>query len=78
MKPEFARAGFVPSEAITIAEGPLPAEFIYSMEPLLRKLGMPTLLKKGIINVLSDYKLCKAGKPLTPEQSKLLVNIHIF
>lgn len=42
---------------------------------MLRKLGMPVLLQKGVIRVLGDYKLCKAGKPITPEQSRLLVSI---
>lgn len=72
--PEFASAGFVPDETITIPEGPLDAEFIHSMEPMLRKLGMPVLLQKGIITVLSEYAICKAGKPITPEQSRLLVS----
>lgn len=70
---EFPTAGFVPAETITVPEGPLGPEFIHSMEPMLRKLGMPVLLQKGVIMVLSEYKLCKAGKPITPEQSRLLV-----
>ncbi|XKL69431.1 hypothetical protein PGB90_007200 [Kerria lacca] len=69
---EYASAGFTPSETITIPEGPLPAEFIHSMESQLRKLGMPVLLKNGVILVLNEYKICKAGKPITPEQSRLL------
>lgn len=71
---EFPSAGFIPEETITIPEGPLPEEFIHSMEPMLRKLGMPVLLQKGVIRVLSDFKICKAGKPITPEQSRLLVS----
>lgn len=75
---EFPSAGFVPSNTITIHEGPLPSEFIHSMEPMLRKLGMPVLLKKGVIVVLSDYKICRANKPITPEQSRLLVSILLL
>ncbi|XP_065205019.1 mRNA turnover protein 4 homolog [Planococcus citri] len=69
---EYAMAGFVPSETITVPEGPLPPEYIHSMEPMFRKLGMPVLLQKGVIMVLSEYKLCKEGKPITPQQSRLL------
>lgn len=70
-------AGFVPSETITVPEGPLPPEYIHSMEPMFRKLGMPVLLQKGVIMVLSEYKLCKEGKPITPQQSRLLVSVLI-
>jgi mRNA turnover protein 4 len=45
------------------------------MEPMFRKLGMPVLLQKGVIMLLGEFKLCKAGKPITPEQSRLLVSM---
>lgn len=45
---------------------------------MLRKLGMPVLLQKGVIMVLSDFKLCKEGKPITPQQSRLLVSLLLL
>lgn len=44
---DYARAGHIPRETITIPEGPLP-QFAFSMEPQLRKLGLPTKLDKGM------------------------------
>ncbi|VDO40771.1 unnamed protein product [Haemonchus placei] len=46
--PDFARAGHIPRETITVPEGPLP-QFSFSMEPQLRKLGLPTKLDKGLM-----------------------------
>jgi Insertion domain in 60S ribosomal protein L10P len=33
---------------------------------------MPTRLKNGVIHLESEYVLCSAGKPISPEQAKLL------
>jgi len=44
-----------------------------SMEVLLRtKLGLKTLLKDGVIQLLVDTQICKKGDVLTPEQCHLL------
>lgn len=43
---DFAHGGFVALREVTLPVGPLP-QFPHSMEPQLRKLGMPTVLKKG-------------------------------
>ena len=43
---DYARAGFLATDDVTLKEGPL-AKFPHSMEPYLRQLGMPTALKKG-------------------------------
>lgn len=69
--PEFARAGCVASEDVTLSAGPLE-QFIHSMEPQLRQLGLPTTLKKGIVVLLTEHVVCKKGDTLTPEQAKLL------
>jgi len=45
------------------------------MEPQLRKLGLPTTLKTGVVTCLFDYTVCNKGDVLTPEQAQLLVNI---
>lgn len=52
--------------------GPLP-NFAHSMEPHLRKLGMPTRLNKGVIELDRNYVVCREGVVLTPEQAKILV-----
>eukprot|EP00967_Tisochrysis_lutea_P058142 scaffold73874_cov32-Tisochrysis_lutea.AAC.1 len=44
--PEYARAGFEATEDVTLPAGDL-AGFSHSMEPYLRKLGMPTKLQSG-------------------------------
>ncbi|XP_078414162.1 mRNA turnover protein 4 homolog [Cetorhinus maximus] len=68
---DFARAGNTATMAVTLDAGPLP-QFIHSLEPQLRQLGLPTTLKKGVVTLLSDYEVCKEGASLTPEQARLL------
>ncbi|KAK6740159.1 hypothetical protein RB195_008560 [Necator americanus] len=68
---DHARAGHVARETITVPEGPLP-QFAFSMEPQLRKLGLPTKLEKGAIELYQDYEICKEGEPITAEQAKIL------
>ena len=38
----------------------------------MRQLGLPTAPKKGVVNLLSDYKVCKEGNVLIPEQAHIL------
>ncbi|XP_003375047.1 mRNA turnover protein 4-like protein [Trichinella spiralis] len=47
-QPEFARSGNKATETITIPAGPLE-QFQFTIEPLLRKLGLPVTLEKGNI-----------------------------
>eukprot|EP00050_Salpingoeca_kvevrii_P011280 m.14208 g.14208 ORF g.14208 m.14208 type:complete len:220 (+) comp3350_c0_seq2:33-692(+) len=68
---EFARSGTVATNTIRVAEGPLP-QFSHALEPHLRKLGLPTALKKGVVTLLRDHTICTAGETLTPEQADLL------
>ena len=42
------------------------------MEAHLRQLSLPTAPKKGVVNLLSDYKVCKEGNVLIPEQAHIL------
>ena len=86
---DYARAGTVSPRAFTIPHGhihsrageipvehDLPLE--HSIEPELRRLGVPTILKKGKI-VLGDeegggpgYLVCKEGDVLDSRQTRLL------
>ncbi len=43
------------------------------MEQHLRSLGLPTILKDGKIQMLSDYTVCTPTKPLTVDQCQLLI-----
>ena len=42
-----------------------------SVEPHLRQLSLPMAPNKGVVNLLSDHKVCK-GDMLTLEQAHIL------
>ncbi|KAI7871165.1 ribosomal protein L10-domain-containing protein [Spinellus fusiger] len=74
-QPDYARSGVVASQTIVIGEGavkrgvdPMP----HNMEPLIRSLGMPTLLRNGIVTLSAPYTICKTGDVLSTNQSHLL------
>jgi mRNA turnover protein 4 len=67
----YARAGHLCEEEIMVQSGPL-TQFAHPLEPHLRKLGLPTALKNGVIHLLKDFYLCQIGESLTPEHAKLL------
>lgn len=68
---DYARSGFKAKETISLPAGPLE-DFSHAMEPYLRQLGLPTTLERGVVTLLKDYEICKAGNVLTPEQAKIL------
>ncbi|XP_058191837.1 uncharacterized protein LOC131308827 [Rhododendron vialii] len=68
---EFARTGSTATEKVELNEGPLD-QFTHEMEPLLRKLGMPVRLNKGVVELVSDFVVCEEGKPLSPESAHIL------
>lgn len=68
---DFARAGFVPESTIQVPPGRL-TDMPHTMLDTLRKLGMPCNLDRGVIVLPQSYTLCHAGKPVTPEQGRLL------
>lgn len=43
-----------------------------TMEPMYRKLGLPTTLKNGVIHIDRDMNICKEGEVLNAEQCKIL------
>ncbi|XP_065063121.1 mRNA turnover protein 4 homolog [Rhopilema esculentum] len=70
---DYSRTGNIATKDIALPEGPLdPEDFSFSMEPQLRQLGLPTELRKGIIHLTEEYKVCKEGDTLTPEQCRIL------
>ncbi|RCI14639.1 hypothetical protein L249_6416 [Ophiocordyceps polyrhachis-furcata BCC 54312] len=88
-KVDFARAGAVAPRSFTIppgvvysTAGEVPAEndvpLEHTIEPELRKLGVPTRMRKGKV-VLGDddgegdgYLICKEGDVLDSRQTRLL------
>ncbi|KAJ3319458.1 mRNA turnover and ribosome assembly protein [Blyttiomyces sp. JEL0837] len=46
--------------------------FPNNMETQLRGLGMPTLLKGGVISLIKPYTICEQGDTLNPSQAQLL------
>ncbi|XP_047318404.1 mRNA turnover protein 4 homolog [Impatiens glandulifera] len=68
---DFARTGGLALEKVELKEGHLD-QFSHEMEPLLRKLGLPTKLEKGDVMLTSDHVVCEAGKPISPETSRIL------
>ena len=80
---DFARAGTIatrtfvlPSGTLYSRGGEIPAEedvpLAHSIEPTLRKLGVPSRLVKGRIELDTDYKVCTEGEVLGSGQTTLL------
>ncbi|XP_059144649.1 mRNA turnover protein 4 homolog [Physella acuta] len=69
--PDYARSGAIATQTVVLEEGPLP-EFSHSLEPQLRQLGLPTQLKKGVIQLLNEHTVCEKGQVLNPEQCRIL------
>lgn len=67
----FARSGALATATFTLPKGPLE-HFSHALEPQLRKLGLTTSLKNGVIHLLADTTVCQEGQVLTPEQCKIL------
>ena len=68
---EFARAGTDATETINLEQGGL-AGFPHNMEPYLRKLGLPTKLNNGVVELLAPHTVCQEGRQLDADQARLL------
>ncbi|KAJ2005427.1 mRNA turnover and ribosome assembly protein [Coemansia thaxteri] len=74
---DYARAGTIATYRVVVSAGEVlrgydKEPFPNNMEPQLRELGMPTLLRQGKITIDSDYVICEEGDTLTPQQTQLL------
>ena len=78
-QPDFARSGNRASRTVILPAGPVmqhhsdpPEPFPHNEEPQLRKLGLTTVMRKGVPTLESPHRLCEQGKVLTAEQAQLL------
>lgn len=78
-QPDFARSGNRASRTVILPAGPVmqhlsdpPEPFPHNEEPQLRKLGLSTVMRKGVPTLEGSHKLCEEGKALTAEQAQLL------
>ena len=72
---DFARSGNVATETVEFEEGPLPS-MPHNMDEPLRKLGMPVMLKKGVVTLIKPFTVCEEGEPLSPEQARILKHFN--
>ncbi|KAL8843214.1 MAG: hypothetical protein Q9176_002167 [Flavoplaca citrina] len=79
----YARAGTVASYSFTLPSGMLytrggeipiteDVPLAHSLEPTLRKLGVPTRLEKGRVMLDEEFQVCKEGEVLGSGQTTLL------
>eukprot|EP01102_Stenamoeba_stenopodia_P005135 TRINITY_DN15645_c0_g1_i1.p1 TRINITY_DN15645_c0_g1~~TRINITY_DN15645_c0_g1_i1.p1 ORF type:complete len:240 (-),score=64.17 TRINITY_DN15645_c0_g1_i1:15-734(-) len=73
---DFARSGAKATQQVALSKGPMP-EFSHAMADRLRKLGLPVMLKNGVIVLEKDFSVCEVGDVLTPEQTKILKLLQI-
>lgn len=82
-KTDFARAGTeatrsfkLPAGLVSSMGGEIPEEedvpLGHSLEPELRKLNVPTSLKKGKVWLENEYVVCEEGQTLDSRQTRLL------
>ncbi|EAU85963.2 hypothetical protein CC1G_02986 [Coprinopsis cinerea okayama7 len=78
-QPDFARAGNIASRTVILPAGPVmqrhsdpPEPFPHNEDPQLRKLGLTTIMDRGVPTLTNPHKICTQGKPLTAEQTQLL------
>jgi len=75
---DFARAGATATETVTLSKGTdALAKLPHSIEAHLRQLGLPTVLREGVIHLLGDHTVCKEGQDLSPDAAQILKLLEI-
>jgi mRNA turnover protein 4 len=73
---DFARTGSVAPETVVVEKGNVHGKhgglMEHTLEPTLRKNGMPTKLNRGVIELLADHLVCKEGDCISPQGAILL------
>jgi len=76
--PYFGTVGTVPGETLILERGSDKLNaFPTSMESQFRLLGVHLKLDNSKFIILNDYVLCEAGKPIKPEQAKMIKHLGI-
>nr|CAH8868376.1 unnamed protein product [Trichobilharzia regenti] len=68
---EFSRSGTLSEQTVRITAGPLQ-KFPHTMECVLRQLGLPVKLVRGVVHLERDHLVCTKGDVLSPEQCRIL------
>ena len=80
---DFARAGTAATRSFSIPAGTVYSRagevaqeddvpMAHSMEPELRRLGVPTRLERGKVVLENEYEVCREGQVLDSRQTRLL------
>ena len=69
-EPNLARPGFKATKEFVLPAWPIFHPV--SMEPMLRKLGLPTRVTDSQVVLAKDAIVCKKDEVLSPEQAKIL------
>mmetsp|Transcript_30976 Transcript_30976/g.68654 ORF Transcript_30976/g.68654 Transcript_30976/m.68654 type:complete len:248 (+) Transcript_30976:190-933(+) len=72
---DYARAGAKAAHDFRLPEGPLSGPsgpLPHTLEPQLRKYGMPTKLNKGVVELIADFTVCSKGQVLDANQAAIL------
>jgi mRNA turnover protein 4 len=76
---DFARAGTVSSETVTLSRSQVETHPV-SMVEQFRKLGLPVEVNNGRVSFVGGregHEVCKAGRELTVEQCKILCHMGV-
>jgi mRNA turnover protein 4 len=78
---DYARAGANATKTVVVPAGPVVDSngiaFPHSMEPQLRKLGLPCRLDVGVVTLTAPWVLCREGVKLTFDQAHLLRHMKV-
>lgn len=70
---DYARAGATAIETVQLTKGPdALSRLPHSIEAHLRQLGLPTMLREGVIHLLGDHTVCKEGQELSADAAQIL------